>query len=61
MEAYESARLEVITFDEDVITASATVNGCYQTNTSDGGYWTVYYDNGTNEVITGIDKPEVCP
>ena len=64
MEAYESARLEVITFDEDVITASVT--GCepyYRAgvNSTAADGWTVYYDDGSTANYSGGAKPEVCP
>ncbi|MBQ9068651.1 MAG: hypothetical protein IJ131_06255 [Eggerthellaceae bacterium] len=60
MKTYKTAHIEVVSFDEDVITASG-VNStstpqCFQI----GDNWLVQTET-TNYTIPGPDKPDVCP
>lgn len=64
MEAYTTAEIEVISIEEDVITASVT--GCEQyyyegVNSTSPVGWTVHYDDGTSTNYSGSDKPSMCP
>ena len=67
MEAYETARIDVIKIEEDVIAAS--VEDCVEVWASDHTSldderlvgWDVYYTDGSNEYIDGEDKPGICP
>ena len=67
MERYETATLELVTFDEDVITASESSNSTNSTGRTvegcgfHGSGWAVYYTDGTYEIVTEYDKlPPEC-
>ena len=67
MEAYIAAKLEIVEFLDDVIAAS-TKSARYCTDIWEGPHddeylagWVVFYDDGSNEYISGSDKPDVCP
>ena len=57
MERYETARIEVEQFEEDVITAS--VVRCEQgTCDSDMNIWMIYYSDGDFDEYYGEEKPD---
>ena len=67
MERYETAAIELVTLEEDVITASGTnsttaktVDHCSDYSPEHVGNWTIYYTDGTTESQYG-SKPSVCP
>ena len=63
MERYETARIELDLFDEDVIAAS--VEECQSVSWDDDPdsifAWVVFYTDGTSDVFDGPDKPDICP
>ena len=67
MEPYVAAKLEIVEFLDDVIAASTkSVEYCTEMEEAShsGLYiagWVVYYDDDSNEYISGSDKPEICP
>ena len=67
MERYETARIDVIKIEEDVVTASAKqVDYCtdIEGGSHDDPYiesWLVYYTDNSYEFIEGSDKPSICP
>ena len=64
MERYETARIDVIQIEEDVITASVDYCSDDWGGDHDDDHivgWDVFYTDGSHEYIEGSDKPEVCP
>lgn len=67
MERYETARIDVIKIEEDVITASAKQayecadiwGGPHDDSYIEG--WVVFYTDGSSEYIAGSDYPSICP
>ena len=62
MERYETAAIELIDIEEDVITASGSTNTTAgKTIKSCGNHssgWAVYYDDGTYEIVDEL--PDAC-
>ena len=61
MERHESASIELVAIDEDVIAASST--SCEQLVDHDGRVigWNIFYPDGSNDYSTDPNKPSVCP
>ena len=67
MERYETAAIELVNLDEDVITASGTTNSTTTptpvncTYSHIGDVWVVTYDDGTTENFPYREKPyDIC-
>lgn len=58
MERYETAAIELIQLDEDVITASVT--RCEYMVDDHGEWWVIYYSDGSQKEYDDWEKPDVC-